>query len=171
MRGVRHAFVRPAMATLLMLATLMTLLMLMTAASCAAQPHGSMSLRIPIPAQVSRHAAARAAGDAAAPAPVLMLEDLEVGDGEGLKLQILGPADPKTGKPGPVLAVASTVGSPQATPRPPLQRMTLAIPLNDRAVAYLQGKKEARLVLQVANSPGRPAPKFKRAYFHELPGE
>lgn len=159
MRGVRHAISWPAVAAMAVVVT------------CAAQPHGSMSLRIPIPAQVSRHAAQRGAGDAAAPAPVLMLEDLEVGDGEGLKLQILGPPDPRTGKPGPVLAVASTVGSPQATPRPPIQRMTLAVPLNDRAVAFLQGKKEVRLVIQVANSPGRAAPKFKRAYFHEPPGE
>lgn len=154
MRRARHAFAWPAM---------------VAALTCAAQPDASTTaLLLEVPPEVARHAAARAEGDASSPPPILMLEELEVGAGEGLTLHVLGPADqpdPKTGEP-MVLAVAGTVGSPQNSPAAPVQVMDLVLPLDDDSLQLLVGKNEVRLTLRVVNSPGRPPLKFKRAYFH-----
>jgi hypothetical protein len=154
MRRARHAFAWPAM---------------VAALTCAAQPDGStLPLLLKVPPEVSRHVAARAKGDASSPPPILMLEQVEVGAGEGLNIHVLGPADqpdPKTGEP-MILAVAGTVGSPQKAPEAPVQVMDLVIPLDDKALALLAGKEEIRLTLRVVNSPGRPPLKLKRAYFH-----
>ncbi|HEV8582510.1 MAG TPA: hypothetical protein VGX68_25880 [Thermoanaerobaculia bacterium] len=132
---------------------------------CAARPDAETTIRLAVPKQVAAEAAARASGNAAAPPPVLMLENLEVGAGEGLTIQVLGPAEPGSSKPRPVLGVAATVGSPQRVPKAPLRRLTLAVPLNDKASRLLAGKSEVSLTLQVEESPGRPPLKFKRAYF------
>lgn len=132
---------------------------------CAARPDAETTIRLTVPKQVAADAASRAAGNAAAPPPILMLEDLEVGDGEGLTIQVLGPAEPGSSKPRPVLGVAATVGSPQKDPKAPLRRLTLSVPLNEKASRLLAGKSEVSLTLQIEDSPGRPPLKFKRAYF------
>jgi hypothetical protein len=132
---------------------------------CAAQPSAETTIRLKVPKQVAAQQAARAAGDAAAPSPVLMLEGLELGSGEGLTIQVLGPAEPGASRPRPVLGVAATVGPPQKALRAPLRHMTLAVPLNEKASRLLAGKSEVTLLLQVEDSPGRPPLKFKRAYF------
>ena len=132
---------------------------------CAARPEAETTIRLAVPEQVAAEAASRAAGDAAAPPPILMLEDLEVGDGEGLTILVLGPAGPGSSKPRPILGVAATVGTPQKVPKAPLRRLTLAVPLNDKASRLLAGKNEVSLTLPVEDSPGRPPLKLKRAYF------
>jgi hypothetical protein len=132
---------------------------------CAAQPSAETTVRLKVPKQVAAQQTARAAGNASAPSPVLMLEDVEVGADEGLTIQILGPAKPGSSEPRPVLGVAATVGQPQKVLKGPVRRMTLAVPLNDKASRLLAGKSEVTLVLQVEDSAGRPPLKFKRAYF------
>ena len=132
---------------------------------CAAEHGAETTVRLTVPKKVAAQAAARAAGDASSPPPVLMLEDVEVGAGEGLTLRVLGPAE--RGSPGsrPVLAMSGTVGSNQKAPPGPVQHMTLAVPLDEKASRLLKGKSEITLTLQVEGRPGRPALKFKRAYF------
>lgn len=131
---------------------------------CAAQPDTRTTIRLTVPREVSAQAESRAAGNAISPPPILMLEDLEVGDGEGLTLLVLGP-EPGSEKPRPVLGQAATVGLPQKVPKEPLQKMTLAVPLNETASRLLAGKSEVSLTLEVEGSPGRSPLKFKRAYF------
>jgi hypothetical protein len=132
---------------------------------CAAQPDTRTTLRLTVPREVSAQAASRAAGDASSPPPILILEDLEVGDGEGLTIRVLGPAEPGSSNPPPVFGQAATVGLPQKTLKKPLQKMTLAVPLNDKALHLVAGKSTVSLTLEVEDSPGRPPLKFKRAYF------
>lgn len=122
-----------------------------------------LTLRLTVPHGVSAQAARRAAGDPTASPPILILEGVEVGTDEGLTIRVLGPPEP--GSPAPILAVTSTVGKPQATPRPPLQNMTLAVPLNDRASLLLVGRSDVILTLKVMNSPGRSPIKIDRAFF------
>jgi len=132
---------------------------------CATNESAQTTVRLIVPQQVSAQAASRVAGEAASPSPILMLKGLEVGQGEGLTIEVVGPPEPGSSGPGPVLAVAAMVGLPQKEPVAPLQRMTLAVPLNEKASRLLAGKNEVRLTLQVEDSPGRPPLKFERAYF------
>ncbi len=131
----------------------------------ASEPAARIKIPLTVPKRVAAEAASRAAGNAAAPSPVLMLEDVEVGAGEGLSILVLGPPEPGTSRPGPMLGVASTVGRPQKVPAAPLRHMTLAVPLNDQGSRLLAGKSQVNLVLELDNSPGRTPLKFKRAYF------
>ncbi|HEX4966038.1 MAG TPA: hypothetical protein VF173_34830 [Thermoanaerobaculia bacterium] len=133
---------------------------------CAADHTGAeTTVRLTVPKQVAAHAASRAAGEALSPPPILMLEGLEVGSGEGLTIQVLGPAGPGASKPRPVLAVSGLVGSQRQVAGAPNRVMTLAIPLNDVASRLIAGKSEITLTLQVEGKPGRPPLKFKRAFF------
>jgi hypothetical protein len=133
----------------------------------AAVGAGETTVRVMVPDEVAGRAARRAAGDATASVPILILEGVEIGDAEGLTIRILGPPEPGSPTPGPVLAVASMVGRAQATPRSPLQKVTLAVPLNDRASKVLAGRSEVTLTLKVTNSPGRPPVKVDRAFFRD----
>lgn len=135
------------------------------ALTCAANESAQTTVRLTVPQRVSAQAALRAAGEAASPPPILMLEGLELGQGEGLTIEVVRPPEPGSSEPGPVLAVAAMVGLPQKEPVAPLQRMTLAVPLNEKGSRLLAGKSEVRLTLQVEDSPGRPPLKFERAYF------
>jgi len=130
---------------------------------CAAQPDAQTTIRLTVPKQVAAQAAARAAGDAASPPPILMLAGLELGSGEGITIDVLGPAE--AGKLRPVLGVAAMVGPSQKELKAPVRHMTLAVPLNDKASRLLAGKSEVTLVLRVEDSPGRPPLKLERAYF------
>jgi hypothetical protein len=147
MKRVLHLPVWAAMAVVLM---------------CADQG-GETKVRLTVPKKVAAQAAARAAGDASSPPPVLMLEDVEIDPGEGLTIQVLGPAEPGSPRSRPVLAMSGMVG--QKGPPGPVQRMTLVIPLDEKASRLLKGKSEIMLTLQVEGKPGRPPLKFKRAYF------
>ena len=132
----------------------------------ATAPGAETTVRLQVPKQVTAEAASRAAGNAASPAPILMLEGLELGAGEGIEILVLGPAEPRAGSSRrPLLGTAGMVGSPQARPAVPVERVTLAIALNDKASRLLARKHAVTLTLQVEGSPGRPPLRFKRAYF------
>jgi hypothetical protein len=130
----------------------------------AAPPGGPMKIEVEVPPGVAADAAARAGGNAAAPSPVLMLEGLELGYGEGLTLRVLAPPAAAGGVP-EILAVSGLVGEPQRSPAAPLQHLTLAVPLNLKASRLLAGKRKIVLILEIEDDPGRPPLKFKRAYF------
>lgn len=132
---------------------------------CAAQTENRTTLQLAVPREVSAQAASRAAGDASSPPPILVLEDVEVGHDEGLTILVLGPAEPGSSEPRPILGQAATVGLPQKALKTPLQKMTLAVPLNEKALRLVAGKSKVSLTLEVGDSPGRPPLKFKRAYF------
>lgn len=134
-------------------------------ASAAAEA-AEMTLRLTVPKSVAAHAARRAAGDASAPPPILILEGVEVAPDEGLEITVLGPPGETSGS-GKILAVTGMVGSLQGTPRPPLQKVTLPVPLNDEAARLLAGRREVTLTLRVSDRPGRPPLKFDRAFFRE----
>lgn len=130
----------------------------------AADPGAETAVRVSVPKEVAAQAAARARGDAAAPAPVLILEGVELGRGEGLTFDVLGPADRRKSGARPVLAVTGLVGEPQKVLVEPRQIMTLVVPLNDRALPLLAGKSEIALTIHVEDA-GRPRLRFKRAFF------
>ena len=132
---------------------------------CAAEPKAETTLRLAVPKKVAGEAAARMAGNALSPPPILMLEDVELGSGEGLTIRVLGPAEPGSPKPRPVFAESGMVGSRQKVLEAPIQKTTLAVPLNDEASHLLKDKTEVTLILQIDGSPGRPPLKLKRAYF------
>lgn len=132
----------------------------------AAAHTADTTLRLTVPKSVAAHAARRAAGDATASLPLLILEGVRMGPDEGLEITVLGPPD-ETGGPSKILAVTGTVGSPQATPRPPPQKVTLPVPLNDEAAKLLAGRDEITLTLRVAGRPGRSPLEFDRAFFRE----
>lgn len=129
-----------------------------TPAAAKQKEAGAVTLRLQIPPDVARHAAARAGGNASAPTPVLVLRNLVVGAGEGFTLDVFGPG-------GERLAVSGLVGQRQAVPAEPVERMTLAVPLNDAGARLLSGRSEVALTLRLRDNPDRPALRFERAYF------
>ena len=95
-------------------------------------------------------------------APVLILEGVEIGQGESLTFRVLGPAS--RGAERPVLSVSGMVGSSQATPALPLQSIDLVVPLNQRSLVLLAGKTTLHIVLKVDRNPRRPPLKVKAAH-------
>ena len=130
---------------------------------CAASGSAQTTLELTVPEVVAERAAARAAGDARAPTPVLMLEGVELAADEGLTIRVLGPR-PDGDEPPPVLAVIGAVGTSAPSQEPP-QPVTLAVPLNDRASRLLAGRREITLTLEVEGDPERPPLRVERAYF------
>src|SRR4051794_17112577 len=99
---------------------------------------GDTRIRVPVPREVSRAAAASLTLNNDAPGPILILHGVEVGKGEGLTFSVLAtPADPKS--PPTVLAVTGLVGRAQASPAPPLRKMQLVVPLNAHANEVIAG--------------------------------
>lgn len=121
------------------------------------------TLHLTVPKEVAAQAARRVAGDATASPPILILEGLELGDNEGVTIRVRGPSEPGSSAQGPILAVTSMVGRAQTAPKAPLQKVTLAVPLNDRASRLLIGRSEVALMLEVTKNPGRPPLKVDRA--------
>lgn len=134
---------------------------------CAAH-HGDGSgttVTLQVPERVAAQAAARSAGEASAPAPILVLENVELPAGEALSIVVHGPPEPGSTRTGPELGRASMVGSHEKDPSAPPQRMTLVVPLGDEALRLLAGKREVTLTLKVEDGRGRSVPAFERAYF------
>jgi hypothetical protein len=119
-------------------------------------------LHITVPKQVSSNAAARAAGDAHASTPVLMLEGIQVSDNQPLTITVLGPPEPGSTED-TVLAVTGMVGSLQKNANAPPQKFTLPVPLNDKASELLQDRSEIDLKIRV--DQGRAPLKIDRAFF------
>jgi hypothetical protein len=125
------------------------------------------TVKLTVPKSVAAHAALRAAGGAKASPPILILEGVEIGEGEGITIRVLGPSPGGASKSAPVLGSASMVGQPQKVPKPPLRKTTLVVPLNDKAVQFLAGRSEIILTLRVINSAGRAPLKIDRIFFQE----
>jgi hypothetical protein len=128
------------------------------------------TVRVSVPAEVAAQAARRAAGDATAAPPVLVHDGMEIGEGEGLTIRVRGPADPGSSAKGPILAVTGMVGRAQRSPKPPLRKVTLTVPLNERGMALLAGRGEVTLTLEVTNNPGRAPLAVERAFL-DVPRE
>lgn len=129
-----------------------------TAATEEKKEPGAVTLRLAVPREVASHAAARVRGDATAPPPIVVLQNVLIGAGEGFTLEVFGPG-------GERLAVSGLVGERQATLAQPAERMTLVVPLNDEGARLLNGRTEVTLTLRLRDSPGRPALEMERAYF------
>jgi len=128
---------------------------------------GDTRIRVPVPREVSRAAAARLTLDANAAGPILILHGLEVGSGEGLTFSVL--AAPSDGKSRPiVLAVTGVHGRSQASPAKPLTKMQLVVPLNARANEVIAGKTAVTLTLRLKN-PARGPLRIDRATFSTDP--
>ena len=135
------------------------------AATCAADEAARTAVKVTVPDEVGAEATARAAGDATAAAPVLMLEGVEVVPGEALTIRVLGPPPAGSDEGGELLGTAATVGSSGADPEEPLERMTLAVPLNEHGSRLVAAGGEVTLTLEVEGAPGRPPLALARAYF------
>jgi hypothetical protein len=125
------------------------------------------TVKLTVPKSVAALAALRAGGDSKVSPPILILEGVELGEGEGITIRVLGPSPGGASKSAPVLGSASMVGQPQKVPNLPLHKTTLAVPLNDRAVELLAGRNEIILTLRVINSAGRAPLKIDRIFFQE----
>jgi hypothetical protein len=132
---------------------------------CAAfAKNHELKLRLTVPKDVAAQAARRAAGDAAAPAPVLMLHRLEFGANEGFKIEVLG--ESRSGAPLVTLAMTAVVGHPQRTPQPPLRKIDLPIPLNEAAAQLLANRSEVTIILRFRHiHPERPPVKIDSVFF------
>lgn len=124
----------------------------------ADEPRGEMTILLDVPREVAEHAAARTRGDASSPPPILVLEKLVVGAGEGFTLEVFS-ADET------LLAVSGVVGPRQTELAEPVERMTLVVPLNDEGSRLVAGRSEITLTLRLRDSPGRPPLQFERVYF------
>jgi len=132
---------------------------------CGASRNIDTKFRIGVPAVVAEQATRYAAGDRQMSPPVLMLEGLEVGSNEGLKIKVLG--EPQAGSSEPaVLAVTGVVGHSQNSAQPPLRKINLPVPLNEKAAPLLKGQSEVTLTLRLEhNGAGHPPLKVDRVYF------
>lgn len=139
-------------------ATVIAAVALALTCTVADEPRGEMTIRLDVPREVAEHAAARTRGDASSPPPILVLEKLVVGAGEGFTLEIYGTDET-------LLAVSGLVGPRQAELAEPVERMTIVVPLNDEGSRLVAGRSEIELTLRLRDSPGRPPLQFERAYF------
>lgn len=128
-----------------------------TTATAKEKESDAVTLRLTVPREVASHAAKRMRGDASAPPPILVLQNLVVGAGEGFELVVAGPE-------GETLAVSGLVGERQSTLAQPVDRMTLVVPLNDDGARLVSEKTEVTLTLRVSDSPGRPRLEFEKAF-------
>jgi len=97
-------------------------------------------------------------------APILALEGVELGNGEGLTLEVLG----ETGEASServLFGTASVVGHRQARPATPIWKANLLVPLTERAARMLAGRHDINLTLRVRNNPDRAPLKLDRVYF------
>jgi hypothetical protein len=145
-------------------------LSLMAIATCAGDSRAPLiMLDLDVPAEIARRAEARSAGDAAAPTPVLRLEDVELGAGERLSLELRDPDAARDDETG-IFGQAATVGSGDGAYAPPVLPTTLVIPLNDNGCRFLAGKQHVRLALRVESDGARPPLRIARLRF-ETNGE
>lgn len=120
-------------------------------------------LRVAVPKTLSERAARRVAGDSTVPAPILILEGVQIASNKGLTIDVLGEPPRGSSRPGPILAVTGLVAQqPPETPNPAMQKITMTVPLNEKAAALLAGRAEVTLTLKVE---GDGKIKLDRAYF------
>jgi hypothetical protein len=119
-------------------------------------------VEVSVPQQVSTVARSRLAGNDVA-VPILVLEGIELGAGEGITIRILGPPKARV-----LMGIAGMVGRRQRTLAEPLKKVTLTVPLTDRALRLLADAGQVRLTLKV-DSPDRPALNVDHVYFRTDP--
>lgn len=133
-------------------------------ACASAVQNNELRLHVSIPKEIAAQAAHRLAGDASAPAPVLVLHGLEFGANEGFKIEVLG--EPRPGASLVLLAVTGVVGHPQRAPQAPLQKINLPVPLNDAAAQLLANRNELTIILRFNHiDPERPPVKVDGVFF------
>ena len=141
------------------------LVMAALAGFAALHGNGETKLRVAVPIEISHRAAASVAGRDPEFTPVLMLEGLEVGEGEGFSFEVrAGPAQDST-ELGPVLAVSGLEGRQQEKPSKSVHKIDLPIPLNHKSLDFLAGKKEVAIILKLKGSAARSPLKVDHAYF------
>jgi hypothetical protein len=119
------------------------------------------TLRVEIPRELSLSARAQVAG-AEFVAPVLVLEGVEIGESEGLTIEVLARVGSGDGRLH--LGSAATVG--RTTTKPVrLRKFTLLVPLNQASLALLADATELEITLTAPDSVGRPPLKMGRVYF------
>src|SRR5438309_7797195 len=113
---------------------------------CSASDGGEVKLHLTVPKVVAEQATQSLRGEANVPAPVLILEGVQFPSNQGLTFEVLG--EPKRGSAGArqVLAVTGSVAQqPPETPNPTVQKITMPVPLNAKAAAFLAGQSEVTL--------------------------
>jgi hypothetical protein len=136
--------------------------MLVAMSLIAGQAEQDTTVEVAVPQQVSALAGARISGTDA-PVPILVLDGVELGKGEGITIRVFGPAEDGS-KEGTLIGAAGMVGHRQKSLAEPFQKVTLTVPLNDRALKFLADRKQVKLTMKV-DTPGRPALKVDRVYF------
>jgi hypothetical protein len=122
----------------------------LAAAMCATAPSlPQTTLHLDVPAHVANRSAI----------PILHLEDVEIGAGEGLTIDVYD-ENKRT-----ILGVAALIGERQAQLQEPRERMTLVIPLNEAGSRAVDGKNHVVLHLVLRDSPGREPLQLRRALF------
>lgn len=145
-----------------------------SALGCAAQegPAGSpdgVTLEVEIPALVAGAAARRLAGEAGAPAPILVVEGLEIDPRQSLTLTVRGPRDREKGVAGPILATTGTVGAPSDVAAPERETIDLAVPLAGATALLLEEARQAgRRTLEIEIAADRPL-HYRRVRFKTPP--
>ena len=130
---------------------------------CSPSDAGETRLHVVVPKILSQQAVRRLAGDSNAPAPILILEGVQVAMNQGLTIDVLG--EPKRGspRPGPLLAITGVVAQqPPETPNSAIHKITITVPLNEKAAELLARQNEVTLTLKVE---GEGKIKLDRAYF------
>jgi hypothetical protein len=97
-------------------------------------------------------------------APVLALEGVELGKGEGLTIEVLGETGGASAEK-ILFGTASIVGHRQASPAKPVWKANLRVPFTERAARTLVDRHEIELTLRVRNNPDRAPLKLDRVYF------
>jgi hypothetical protein len=129
-----------------------------------AHPQGEseIKVRVEVPKELSERAARHT--ETWTP-PILILQGIETGYGEGLSFQVLGQSNDKGSAGHLVLAETGIVGQKQTVLRKPLQKINLTVPLNEKSIPFLADQKEVTLTLKINDAKGRPVLKVARAYF------
>src|SRR5579884_1590844 len=123
---------------------------------CGANAENELRLHVSVPNDLSAQANSRSS------VPVLMLQGLEFGAKEGFKIEVLAEDSNSPGTP-IVLGTSALVGHPQSTPQPPLQKIDLPIPLNEKGTQFLACKSEVNLIVRFERTgAGRPPIKVDR---------
>lgn len=120
--------------------------------ACALGAASDTQIRVDVPEEISRGGHA-----------ILILDDLETGEGEGFTFSVLAPA-PDANSPARILAVTGIVGRRQQVLAAPMHKIKLVVPLNEKASDVLAGQKTIVLTLQLKD-PGRPPLRVGKAFF------
>jgi hypothetical protein len=145
------------------LAARFVLLFALAGSEIYAGKYNETKLRVAVTDEISERASAVLAGRAPEFTPILMLSGLEVGQAEGLTFEVRAASTRDSSESGPVLAVSGLEGHRQESPRDPVRKMDLPVPLNHKALEFLAGKREVTFLLRLRNAGARPPLKVDHA--------